>query len=263
MTEAITTMTTMPFTADFTSFQMNNSHEWSGSTGGAGVKRRDELEAETITKDNNYSSINTDTRLSKAVTMGDFSGSYGNSILTNIARDSQVKSDSMNPNTINRDMSQSQQAIHISMNGIDNLPNEIATTPAILPSDLTTFDRLNGGTPAYDVGSLSNPDTLGDTLSGLIEKVHSNAISYESQSDALANKNKGTPFDQAKDSMISSYETLSGGIKTQESEQSAIERQIENYMQVMNGSYEYYIYSSLFVDSGKAVSQTAQTLTKG
>jgi hypothetical protein len=74
---------------------------------------------------------------------------------------------------------------------------------------------------------------------------------------------KGNAYDQAKDSMISSHDNLSGGITTKESTMSKQERDIENYMQVMNSSYEYYIYSSLFVDSGKAISQTAQTLTKG
>lgn len=265
MTDPITTK--MPFTADFTSFSLNNPHEWAGSTGGAGVKRRDEIEAENLTKDNSYQALNEDTKLSKAVSMGDFSDSYGNSILTNISRDSNQKPNIMNPSSLSRNMSESHESIHVSMNNIDDngieLSDDMPTTPAILPSDLTTFDRLNAGSSAYDVGSLANPDTLGDTLSGLVEKVHANAVSYETQSDALANKGKGSQFDQAKDSMVSSYDTLSGGIKTKESQQSAIERQIEEYMQVMNSSYEYYIYSSLFVDSGKAVSQTAQTLTKG
>jgi hypothetical protein len=251
MTDPITTK--MPFTADFTSFSLNNPHEWAGSTGGAGVKRRDEIEAENLTKDNSYQALNEDTKLSKAVSMGDFSDSYGNSILTNISRDSNQKPNIMNPSSLGRNMSESQESIHVSMNNIDDssieLSDDMPTTPAILPSDLTTFDRLNAGSSAYDVGSLANPDTLGDTLSGLVEKVH--------------DKGKGSQFDQAKDSMVSSYDTLSGGIKTKESQQSAIERQIEEYMQVMNSSYEYYIYSSLFVDSGKAVSQTAQTLTKG
>lgn len=259
--------TVMPFTADFTSFQMNNSNEWTGSTGGAGVKRRDEIESETITKDDTYSGINTDTQLSKTVSMGDFNGSYGNGILTNISRDTQQKSSFMNPNSINNNMSASQESIQVSMKDIPSnriqLSDDMPTTPAILPSDLTTFDRLNGGSSAYDVGALTNPATLGDTLSDLVEKVHANAVSYEAQSDSLANKSKGSAFDQAKDSMVSSYDTLSGGIKTKESQQSAVERQIEDYMQVMNGSYEYYIYSSLFVDSGKAISQTAQSLTKG
>lgn len=256
---------TMPFTADFTKFQMNNSHEWAGSTGGAGVKRRNEIESEIKTKDDSYQGINDDTRLSKAVTMGDFSDSYGNSILTNIARDSNnSKQNFMTSSNINSNLSSpSQDAIRVSMDKNLQITDNLATTPAILPSDLTTFDRLNTGSPAFDVGSLSNPDTLGSTLSGLVEKVHDNAVSYETQSNALSDKNKGTPFEQAKDSMISNYDTLSGGMKTKESEQSAIERQIENYIEVMNGSYEYYIYSSLFVDSGKAVSQTAQTLTKG
>jgi hypothetical protein len=262
MTEAITT--TMPFTADFTQFQMNNSHEWAGSTGGAGVKRRDEIEAEIKTKEDTYQGINDETQLSKAVTMGDFSGSYGNSILTNIARDSSSRPSFMNPNAMdNTQKNSSSNSLNVSMNSDIKLPEELPSTSAILPSDLTTFDRLNTGTQAYDVGSLSNPNTLGDTLSGLVEKVHANAVSYETQSDQLANKSKGTAYDQAKDSMVSSYDSLSGGVKTKESEQNAIDRQIENYMQVMNSSYEYYIYSSLFVDSGKAVSQTAQTLTKG
>jgi hypothetical protein len=242
---------TMPFTADFTSMQINNSNEWAGSTGGAGVKRRDEIESETKTRDDAYQGINDETRLSKAVTMGDFSGSYGNSILTNISRDTtNTKPNFMNPASMGQ-------------GGSDYSNNQLATTPAVLPSDLTTFDRLNAGTQAYDVGSLSNPDTLGDTLSGLVEKVHDNAVAYETQADTLANKSKGNAYDQAKDSMISSHDTLSGGMKTKESTMSKQERDIENYMQVMNSSYEYYIYSSLFVDSGKAISQTAQTLTKG
>jgi hypothetical protein len=243
---------TMPFTADFTSMQINNSHEWAGSAGGAGVKRRDEIESETKTRDDVYQVGNDDTRFSKAVTMGDFSGSYGNSVLTNISRDTaNTKANFMNP------MSMSQGGAG------DYSQNQLATTPAILPSDLTTFDRLNAGTQAYDVGSLSNPNTLGDTLTGLVEKVHDNAVSYETQADSLANKSKGNAFDQAKDSMISSHDSLSGGMRTKESEMSKQERDIENYIQVMNSSYEYYIYSSLFVDSGKAISQTAQTLTKG
>lgn len=243
----------MPFTADFTSMQINNSHEWASSTGGAGVKRRDEVESETKTRDDTYQiGHNDDSRFSKAVNLGDFSGSYGNSVLTNIARDSSNnKPNFMNP------MSMSNQGAG------DYSQNQLATTPAILPSDLTTFDRLNGGTQAYDVGSLSNPNTLGDTLTGLVEKVHDNTVSYETQADALANKSKGNAFDQAKDSFISEHDSLSGGMRTKESQMSKQERDIENYMQVMNSSYEYYIYSSLFVDSGKAISQTAQTLTKG
>jgi hypothetical protein len=257
----------MPFTADFTAFQMNNKNEWTSSTGGVGVKRQDEIESETKTRDDTYLGGNTETQTSKAVSMGDFSGSYGSSILTNISRDTNQKPSFMNPSSLDKNMSQSQEAIQVSMDGMPSNRvqsfDSIPTTPATLPSDLTTFDRLNTGSSAYDVGSLTNPATLGDTLSGLVEKVHANAASYEAQSDSLANKSKGTAFDQAKDSMISSYDSLSGGVKTKASEQTTIERQIENYMQVMNGSYEYYIYSSLFVDSGKAVSQTAQTLTKG
>ncbi|MFT6072355.1 MAG: hypothetical protein ACJARD_000120 [Alphaproteobacteria bacterium] len=266
MTEAITT--TMPFTADFTSFQMNNSHEWAGSTGGSGVKRRDEIEAETLAKDQNYHAGNSDTGLTKAISMGDFSSSYGNTIVTNMARESQQRPNFMNNTMVDSgNMSPSDEAIKISMEGVhtnySQIPSDLATTPATLPSDLTTYDRLNATAPAYDVGSLTNPNTLGDTLSGLIEKVHSNTQSYEENSDMLANKSKGSAFDRAKDSMISEYDSLSGGLKTKESEQNAIDRQIESYIQVMNSSYEYSLYASGFVDVGKSISQTAQTLTKG
>lgn len=255
MTE-VTAPTAMNFTADFTSFQLNNGNEWAGSTGGAGVKRRDEIESEQINKDDNYHTVQGNTALERVVSMGEFGDSFGNSILTNIARDSKQPINFMNSVELENEMNASQEAINIST-------ENLATTPAILPSDMTTYDRLNATSPAYDVGSLTNPDTLGDTLSGLVEKVHANAQSYENQSDALMKKNKGTPFDQAKDSMISSYDSLSGGLTTRESKQSKIERQMESYIQVMNSSYEYYIYSSLFVDAGKSISQTAQTLTKG
>jgi hypothetical protein len=266
MVDTITT--TAPFTADFTAFQLNNSHEWAGSTGGAGVKRRDEIEAETLKKHETYPEGVTDSPITKAVTMGDFSNSYGNSIITNLARNSHPKQNYMNNTTLeNTGMRPSDEAIRVSLNSSNSnlaqLPSDIATQPVILPSDLTTYDRLNATAPAYDVGSLTNPNTLGDTLSGLIEKVHQNTQSYEEQSDALANKGKGSAFDRARDSMISEYDTLSAGLKTKESQQSAIDRQIENYIQVMNSSYEYTIYASGFVDVGKSISQTAQTLTKG
>jgi|GEM_PF-6201671 len=259
MTEAITN--TMQFTADFTNFQMNNSHEWAGTTGGAGVKRRDEVEAEVKSKHENYNITTHDTNPTRAVTMGDFSGSYGNSIITNLARDTQQKPNFMN-NSVGSEFDTirpSDQAISVSMGTGTDLP----TTPAVLPSDLTTYDRLNATSPAYDVGTLTNPNTLGDSLTNLIEHVHDNTTAYEEQSDILAGKSKGSAFDRAKDAMISEYDSLSGGLRTQESKQSAIDRKIEQYINVMNSSYEYTLYASGFVDVGKSISQTAQTLTKG
>ena len=142
-----------------------------------------------------------------------------------------------------------------------NPTKDAATTSAVLPADLTTYDRM-AAAPEHDVGSMTNPNTLGDSLSGLVNKVHDKTVEYEAQSNALINKDKGSAFEVAKDSMFSDYQSLSGVNKT-EDEKSDIERQIEGFVEVMNGSYEYYIYSSLMVDSGKSISQTAQTLTKG
>lgn len=262
MTE-VTSSSIMSFTTDFSSFQIGNANEWTGTTGGAGIKRRDEISTENIAKDQDYPSRG-ETPLGRAVSMGAFGESFGNSVITNISRNSQQQPiNFMNSTEIENSMSSSQEAINVSIGQATSDGRGLPTTPAILPSDLTTYDRLNATAPAYDVGSLTNPNTLGDTLSSLVEKVHSNAQSYENQSDALMNKNKGSAYDRAKDSMISSYDSLSAGLETKESKQSAIERQMESYMQVMNSSYEYYIYSSLFVDAGKSISSTAQTLTKG
>lgn len=249
MTQGVSSV--MAYTGDFTSLGVNNPHEWSQSFGGAGVKRRQEAEAVPNDGNDRYYMPNPVNETQAAVEQGEFKKSYGSTMLNNMTQ-------------LSAGEGGSHEAIRVHMPDALNTPNlsSLPTTPAVLPSDLTTHDRLSSGSPAYDVGSLANPNTLGETLGGLIEKVHDNALSYEAESDKMINKSRGSAFEQAKDSLLPDYTSLTGIDKT-DNEQDKIERQIEQYIQVMNGSYEYYIYSSLFVDSGKSISQTAQNLTRG
>ena len=234
----------MNFTGDFTMLAENNPNMWEGAMGGTkagGTKRPNELEAEKSTaRDGSYLPPEEVNRI-QSMLNGTQEPSYGTTVLNNFSTKQKTEFTNLSPQG----------------GGAYNMP----TTPAILPADLTTQDRMVAS-PQNDVGSMSNPNTLGESLSGVIESVHDRTVDYETKSDSMLAKNKGSAFDRAKDDLYSDYESLTG-VKKTENQKSDIERQIESYMEVMNGSYEYYIYSSLLVDSGKSISQTAQTLTKG
>jgi len=245
----------MAFTGDFTMLQQNNPGMWSQASGGiTSGKKLQEIDPDhkiPTNEDTNYLALEEKNRLQSVLNQTMQNQSYGTTMLNNMGARFNAGTDMSKVNQGGAD-----SYIQVGTGGKD-----APTTPVVLPADLTTYDRM-AAAPEHDVGSMTNPNTLGESLGGLINKVHDKTVEYESQSNALINKDKGSAFEVAKDSMFSDYQSLSGVNKTEEGK-SDIERQIESFVEVMNGSYEYYIYSSLLVDSGKSISQTAQTLTKG
>lgn len=244
----------MSYTGDFQALSISNPHMFSGTSGGiSGTKRMQEVDVDRIGTDNS-DGFNMDKKNSPMVEkIGDGEESYGSSILSNFLSHEKPQETTQPP---------------ASSDGIDYIrfdpatsENALPRTAAVLPSDLTTNDRM-AAAPEFEVGGISNPNTLGDSLSELVQKVHDKTVEYEHDSNKLLDKHKGSAYDQTKNSFYSDYVSLSG-VEKPENTKSDIERQMENFVEVMNGSYEYYIYSSLLVDSGKSVSQTAQTLTKG
>lgn len=256
------------FTGDFTMLQMNNPNMWTQSMGGEtgsinSSKRLQEQDNQLSvqnSQDTSYLSPDERTEIQAMLNgtsdRSNQSQAYGSTVLDGM----NVKYNKNYAMTeLNRGAFDGSMASQIQVQPRAN--TDMATTPAMLPADLTTEDRMNSS-PAQETGSMTNPNTLGESLGKLIEGVHDKTIEYETQSNALINKGKGSPYEQTKDSMFSDYQELSG-IQKKDNQKSDIERQIEGFVEVMNGSYEYYIYSSLLVDSGKSISQTAQTLTKG
>jgi hypothetical protein len=243
----------MNYTGDFTMMQQNNPNMWTQSIGGgkSGSKRLEEIDIQSNppkTQDTQYLAPEERNQLQSMLNKTMENQSYGTTVLNGMNARSNPTYNMANVNTGDSDSIRVQ-------------PKNLPTTPAIVPADLTTTDRMSAS-PEHEIGSMTNPNTLGDSLSTLVESVHDKTVDYETKSNAMINKDKGSAFDQAKDSMFSDYSELSG-VKKNDNQKSDIERQIEGFVEVMNGSYEYYIYSSLLVDSGKSISQTAQTLTKG
>jgi hypothetical protein len=131
------------------------------------------------------------------------------------------------------------------------------------PFQLSSDERINGR-PAYGGDStVGSPATLGDTISQLLENVHDKSVAYEEQSNSMANKTNSSPVDEIRESMSSSYQSLSGKAPNQKDDTAKINESIDKYIGVMNDSYEYSIFTSMTIDVGKDVSQTANNLTKG
>lgn len=246
------------YTGDFQTIAEANPNMWAGTAGGkGGTKRLEEIDFDQnghMQSDHtNYLPPQERNRIQSILNNTIQNQTYGTAILHNMG--------ARHNNNTNMTDVKTDDGQKINIQRIMGNNSDVATTPAVLPADLTTQDRMMAA-PEYEVGAMTNPNTLGDSLGTLVEKVHSKTKEYESSSNQLMAKNKGSAIDVAKDSMFSDYKSLSG-VEKQEDQKSDIERQIEGFMDVMNGSYEYYIYSSLMVDSGKSISQTAQTLTKG
>jgi hypothetical protein len=241
----------MDFTGDFNSLGMNNPNGWSQAVG---KKRGDVDEHPDQAQYLNTEEIN---RVQEALSGVRGDSSYGSTVLSNFSSKEKGSFDMSGAGS----RSSGEDPGGYDRIYTNNIANASPTTPALHPADMSAQDRL-ATRPQFDTGTLTNPNTLGDTLTGLLENVHAKTLSYESQSDALNQKNAGSPMDMAKQELMPQNEMLTG-IKPTEDEKTDIERSIENYIEVMNGSYEYYIYSSLTVDTGKSVAQTAQTLTKG
>jgi hypothetical protein len=138
----------------------------------------------------------------------------------------------------------------------------MSNLPVIHPGQLTSSDRLSQR-PVFDAGDGYSPVTVGDTISNMLENVHDKTMAYEEETNQMLNKSTLSPLQMEKDSLTSSTSELSFHHSKQENQKSEIEQQIDGYMGIMKNSYEYYIFTSLTIDMGKGVSQTANNLTRG
>ncbi len=135
----------------------------------------------------------------------------------------------------------------------------------INPQGLTSSERLSDSTPvgtAYgaDMGS---PDNLGSSLNDVLEGVHEKTTTYEQNGISTDSSPENTVLSQERDSLKPNNPILAPEAEKGKSLNDQVNSQVNRYTDMMRNGYEYYIFTSLTIDVGKDVSQTASTLTKG
>jgi hypothetical protein len=135
----------------------------------------------------------------------------------------------------------------------------------INPQGLTSTERMGNATPvgtAYGA-SMGSPDNLGTSLNEVLESVHEKTTTYEQNGINNQNPTENTALSQERDSLKPTNPTLATEVQKPQTLNDQVNAQVDRYTDMMRNGYEYYIFTSLTIDVGKDVSQTASTLTKG
>ena len=134
------------------------------------------------------------------------------------------------------------------------------------PQALTSSERVNGRPVLTGPeGGIGAPDTPGNALNDVLESVQAKTSEYENKFDAAAagGKNEYGPVDGEKEALQPTIASLGGSNGQTKATNDSVNGQIDRYMGMMREGYEYYIFTSMTIDVGKDVSQTANSLTKG
>ena len=144
--------------------------------------------------------------------------------------------------------------------------SSLQSVNVIPPSALTAGERINGRPTIYGPeGGIGAPDTPGNALSEALESVQAKTSEYESKFDAAASggKNEYGSVTVEKDGLQPTARALGAPSAETKGTNDGVNSQIDRYMGMMRQGYEYYIFTSMTIDIGKDVSQTANGLTKG